>query len=76
MVALHELSALELAAAIGRREVSSREALSHFVERVDRLDGPLNAVVTRDLDAAYAAADAADAATARGELPGRCTACR
>jgi amidase len=70
MVALHELSAIELAASIGRREVSSREALAHFVERVDRLDGPLNAVVTRDLDAAFTAADRADAATSGGERTG------
>jgi amidase len=67
MTELHELSAIELAAAIARRDVSSREALTHLVARVDRLDGPLNAVVTRDLDAAFAAADTADAATARGE---------
>ncbi len=70
MAALHELSAIELARAIAESEVSSREALDHFVDRVDRLDGPLNAVVTRDLDAAGAAADAADAATMRGESLG------
>src|SRR3954454_7865991 len=70
MTELHELSAIDLAAAIARRDVSSREALAHFVARVDRLDGPVNSVVTRDLDAAYAAADAADAMTARGESAG------
>src|SRR5215213_8873080 len=70
MAALHELSAIELARAIAGREVSSREALTHFVERVDRLDGPLNAVVTRDVEAAMAAADGADAATAHGEQTG------
>jgi amidase len=67
MAALHELSAIALARSIADGEVSSREALTHFVDRVDRLDGPLNAVVTRDLDAAFAAADRADAATARGD---------
>jgi amidase len=70
MTGLHELSAIELAAAIGCRDVSSREALTHLVERADRLDGPLNIVVTRDLEGAFAAADAADAATARGEQTG------
>ncbi|MGD9751610.1 MAG: amidase [Acidimicrobiia bacterium] len=70
MTALHDLSAIELAAAIARGETSSREALTHFVERVDRLDGPINAVVTRDLDAAYAAADAADAAQRGGAALG------
>jgi amidase len=67
MAELHELSAVELAAAIRRREVSSREALHHAVARADRLDGPLNSIVTRDLDAAEAAAAAADAAVARGD---------
>src|SRR5215211_1192012 len=70
MTELHELSAMELAGSIARGEVSSREALTHLVERVDRLDGPVNAVVTRDPDAAYAAADEADAATARGQSSG------
>ena len=67
MTELHELSAVALAAAIRAGEVSSREALEHAVARVDRLDGPINSVVTRDLDAARAAAAAADAAIARGE---------
>src|SRR3954470_5918981 len=70
MTQLHELSAIDLAAAIARREVSSREALAHLVARVDRLDGALNSVVTRDLDAAAAAADAADEATMRGQSTG------
>jgi amidase len=70
MTALHELSAIELAEAIARRDVSSREALAHLVARVERLDGPLNAVVTRDVDAAFVAADEADSATARGERVG------
>ena len=48
MTDLHELSATDLAAAIRRRDVSSREALDHFLDRVDRLDGPVNAVVTID----------------------------
>jgi amidase len=68
--AIHELSAIGLAAAIARGEVSSREALEHLVARVDRLDGPLNAVVTRDLAAARAAADRADRARASGEVIG------
>ena len=70
MSELHEWSAIELAGAIGRGVVSSREALTHFLARVDRLDGPMNAVVTRDLDAAYAAADEADRRTAAGESCG------
>ena len=56
-----------LADAIRRREVSSRELLAHYLARVDELNPPLNAVVTLDVDGASAAADAADAALARGD---------
>src|SRR5687767_15846421 len=70
MAALHDFSAIELARAIAEREVSSREVLTHFVERVDRLDGPLNSVVTRDLEASFIAADRADEAMARGDETG------
>jgi amidase len=60
----------ELAEAIRRREVSSRELVEHYLARVDRLNPPLNAVVTLDADAARRAADAADAALARGDVIG------
>ena len=43
-------SATELAAAIRRKQVSSRELLDLFIDRIDRLDGKVNAVVTRDVD--------------------------
>ena len=36
------------------------------IERIERLDGPINAVVVRDFDRARAAAAAADAALSRG----------
>ncbi len=59
-----------LAEAIRRREVSSRELLEHYLARVDRLNPPLNAVVTLDAEGARRAADAADASLARGETAG------
>src|SRR5689334_2196422 len=59
-----------LAAAIRRRELSSRELLEHYLERVGRLNAALNAVVTVDADSARKAADAADASLARGEHSG------
>ena len=59
-----------LAEAIRRRELSSRELLDHYLSRVERLNPPLNAVVTLDPDGARRAADAADAAVARGEVLG------
>jgi amidase len=64
---LHWWSAVDLAAAIRGREVSATEALEHLVARIERLDGPINAVVHRDLDRARAAAAVADDAVAHGE---------
>ena len=59
-----------LAESLRRRDVSSRELLEHYLARVERLNASLNAVVTLDPDGARRAADAADAATARGEAGG------
>ena len=59
-----------LADAIRCREVSSRELLDHYLARVERLNPPLNAVVTLDPEGARSVADAADAALARGEVGG------
>jgi len=64
---LHERSALELAAAIGAGEVASLEVLDDLLDRVERLNGPINAVVTIDAERARAEAKRADDATARGE---------
>ena len=63
-------SAGELARAITAKDVSSRELLDVFVSRVERLDATVHAVITLDLERAETAADAADAATARGESNG------
>ncbi len=60
-------SAIELAGAIRAKRVSSREALEHLLSRVEKLDGPINAVVTVDAERARKEADRADAALARGE---------
>ncbi len=56
----------ELARMVQARAVSSRELLDAFVARIERLDGPVNAVCTLDLDAASARAAAADRLTASG----------
>jgi amidase len=59
------LSACELAAGIREKQWSSRELLDLYLDRVDRLNGPINAVVTLDADRARAGADQPDAAQAR-----------
>src|SRR5262245_23917395 len=68
--ALATQDATTLAAAIARREVSSRELLDLYLDRIDRLNPKLNAVVTLDVDRARAAATAADEMTSRGESAG------
>jgi amidase len=60
----------KLVAALRRREIGSRELLDHYVERVERLDPAVNAVVTLDVERARKEAAAADEAIARGELRG------
>ncbi|RBY92744.1 amidase [Blastococcus sp. TF02A-30] len=62
--------ATELAALLRAKEVSARELLDAHLDRMDRVGDRVNAVVTRDDDAARAAADAADAALAAGEPVG------
>jgi amidase len=59
--------ATELAAMLRTREISARELLDAHLERIDRLNPAVNAVVTLDAEGARASADAADAALAAGE---------
>ena len=63
-------SGTELAAMIRGKQIGSAELTRYFIERIERFDGKLNAIVVRDFAAALAAADAADSALARGELMG------
>src|SRR6266446_3465211 len=60
-------TAVELAAALAERRVSSVELVEEAIARIEAEDGRLNAVVVRDFERALAAAVAADAALARGE---------
>jgi amidase len=57
----------ELARALAHRQISSRELVDGTIARIEAVDPKINAVVVRDFDRARAAADAADAALARGE---------
>ncbi|MFJ6001736.1 amidase [Arthrobacter sp. NPDC092385] len=68
--ALSDLSAVELTGAIRRRELSAREALEAHFDRIDAVNGTINAVITEDRQGAAALADAADDLTASGaDLP-------
>jgi amidase len=58
--------ATELATMVRAREISARELIDAHLERIDRLNPALNAVVTLDPEGARAAADAADAVLATG----------
>jgi amidase len=60
--ALHDLSALEQAAAVCRGDTSSVELTEHYLERVQRLDPEVGAFVTVTCDAALSSARQADTA--------------
>ena len=60
-------STTQQALAIRTGDITSRQLLEHIIARIERLNGTLNAVITQDLASARIAADAADAAIARGD---------
>ena len=70
MTPLHFRSATALAGDIRAKRISCRALLEHFLDRVERFDPRLNAVIARDFAGARQRADAADAALARGEIWG------
>jgi amidase len=61
------LTAIDLVDALATRQISARELLDAAIARIEALDPKINAVVVRDFDRARGAAEAADAALARGE---------
>jgi amidase len=63
-------TATELAGAIRARELSAVEALEAILERIERLNPGLNAVVSIDTEGARAAADRADRVLASGATAG------
>jgi amidase len=60
-------TATDLLEALAARRISARELLDAAIARIEAFDPKINAVVVRDFDRARVAADAADAALARGE---------
>jgi len=60
-------SATAMLRALRAHEVSAVELLELHLDRIERLNGPINAIVVKDYDRAREAAIAADSARARGE---------
>jgi len=69
-IELWQLSATELAARIARRETTARAATESVLARIAVANPQVNALATVTADSALKAADAADAAQARGETLG------
>lgn len=67
---LWKWDAVDLAHAIRTRAVSSRDAVGASIHRMEAVNPKLNAVVASMADQALLAADAADAAVARGDRLG------
>jgi amidase len=66
MTDLHYAGALELAAKISNKEVTSVDLTEQFIARIESLDGPINSVIVRRFDAARAEAVEADKAVTQG----------
>jgi aspartyl-tRNA(Asn)/glutamyl-tRNA(Gln) amidotransferase subunit A len=66
---LPALTIFELQNLLRGREVSPRELLEALHERIETLDPQIDAYLSRDLDAALAAADAADVSLPLGGIP-------
>ncbi|HAQ42940.1 MAG TPA: amidase [Acidimicrobiaceae bacterium] len=64
------LSTLEQTELVRSGELSSRELTEHFIERIERLDPEINAVVTRDFEVALKEADDADEQRQKGKSVG------
>jgi len=63
------LTIFELQKLLRGREVSPREVLEALHERIESLDPQIDAYLSRDLDAALAAADAVDVSLPLGGIP-------
>jgi len=63
-------SATALAQMINDKEISARELTDYYMDRIERFDGPLNAVPVRDFERARKAADLADQAQTAGRSIG------
>ncbi len=69
MTQIHDLSVLELAAAIRRRELSPVEITRHYLDRIEALNADVGAFFTVTADAAREQAAEAEMAVARASDP-------
>ena len=67
---LVSLRAVDLVRMIRSREVSARQVLDAHLERIDQVNGTVNAIITLTAEAARATADEVDARLGRGEEVG------
>jgi amidase len=67
---IHDLTVLELAAAIRRRELSPVEITGHYLDRIDALNADVGAFFTVTADLAREQAAGAEKALARASDPG------
>jgi amidase len=63
-------SATDLARLIQQKRISSFELTQYYIERIERFDAALNAVVVRDFERALSAARVSDESLARGNRLG------
>ena len=69
MTQIHDLTALELAAAVRQRELSPVEITSHYLDRIERLNADVGAFYTVTADLAREQAGQAEKAVARAGDP-------
>ena len=70
MTEIHYQSATELMSRLDARKIGARELLEHFLDRVERHNQAINAIIWQDVDRAWAEADASDRRRAAGETTG------
>jgi hypothetical protein len=73
---LCDMTAVELAARLARKQVSAREVMTAHLARIERVNPKINAIVTLVAEQAMANAAKADEAIARGGPRACCTGCR
>ena len=70
MTEIHYESATRLISLLDSREIGARELLDHFLDRVERHNPSINALIWQDVERARAEADASDRRRAAGETIG------